>query len=111
VAVLSPMRRAIQVTRHRRAVPLLPEQAHASPFRLSHSPLAPSAGLEPRNHPPRRRMLCSGSRRGLERHHTLRHAVAWSYDLLDDAKRMLLDRCAVFAGGFDSKCLRRGRIR
>jgi predicted ATPase len=48
-------------------------------------------------------MLCSGSRRGLERHHTLRHAVAWSYDLLDDGKRMLLDRCAVFAGGFDSK--------
>jgi hypothetical protein len=34
-------------TGHRRAVPLLPEQAHASPFRLSHLPLAPSAGLEP----------------------------------------------------------------
>jgi hypothetical protein len=29
VAVLSPMRRAIQVTGHRRAVPLLPEQARA----------------------------------------------------------------------------------
>ena len=47
MAVLSPMRRAIQVTGHRRAVPLLPGQAHASPFRLSHPPLAPSAGLEP----------------------------------------------------------------
>jgi hypothetical protein len=34
-------------TGHRRAVPLLTEQAHASPFRLSHLPLAPSAGLEP----------------------------------------------------------------
>ena len=43
----------------------------------------------------------SGSRRGLERHHTLRHAVAWSYDLLDDAEKALLDRCSVFAGGFD----------
>ena len=42
VAALSPMRRAIQVTGHRRAVPLLPEQAHASPFRLSHPPLVPS---------------------------------------------------------------------
>ena len=27
--------------------------------------------------------LLVGSRRGVERHHTLRHAVAWSYDLLD----------------------------
>ncbi len=45
--------------------------------------------------------LLSGSRRGLERHQTLRHAVQWSYDLLDDDERALLDRCAMFAGGFD----------
>ena len=45
--------------------------------------------------------LLVGSRRALERHHTLRHAVAWSYDLLDDAEKALLDRCSVFAGGFD----------
>ena len=45
--------------------------------------------------------LLVGSRRGLERHHTLRHAVAWSYDLLDDAEKSLLERCSVFAGGFD----------
>jgi predicted ATPase len=45
--------------------------------------------------------LLVGSRRGLERHHTLRHAVAWSYDLLDDTEKALLDRCSVFAGGFD----------
>jgi len=42
-----------------------------------------------------------GLRRGLERHHTLRHAVAWSYDLLDDTEKRLLARCSVFAGGFD----------
>jgi hypothetical protein len=42
-----------------------------------------------------------GRRRGLERHHTLRHAVQWSYDLLDDAEKALLARCSVFAGGFD----------
>jgi tetratricopeptide (TPR) repeat protein len=37
----------------------------------------------------------------LGRHQTLRHAVAWSYDLLDDTEKALLDRCSVFAGGFD----------
>jgi predicted ATPase len=45
--------------------------------------------------------LLVGARRGLERHQTLRHAVAWSYDLLDDAERSLLIRCSVFAGAFD----------
>ena len=45
--------------------------------------------------------LLVGSRRGLERHQTLRHAVAWSYDLLGDAEKALLERCSVFAGGFD----------
>ena len=28
--------------------------------------------------------LLIGARRGLERHQTLRHAVQWIYDLLDD---------------------------
>src|ERR1700730_13746091 len=45
--------------------------------------------------------LLVGSRRGLERHQTLRHAVTWSYELLDDAERELLTRCSVFVGGFD----------
>jgi predicted ATPase len=45
--------------------------------------------------------LLVGSRRGLERHQTLRHAVAWSYDHLDDAEKSLLASCSVFAGGFD----------
>jgi predicted ATPase len=45
--------------------------------------------------------LLVGSRRGLERHQTLRHAVQWSYDLLNDTERQLLERCSVFAGGFD----------
>ncbi|MGO9281820.1 MAG: ATP-binding protein [Mycobacterium sp.] len=45
--------------------------------------------------------LLVGSRRGQHRHHTLRHAVAWSYDLLDDSEQTLLRRCSVFAGGFD----------
>ena len=45
--------------------------------------------------------LLVGSRRGLERHQTLRHAVQWSYDLLDEDEQALLNRCSVFAGGFD----------
>jgi predicted ATPase len=45
--------------------------------------------------------LLAGGRRGLERHQTLRHAVAWSYDLLNETERLVLGRCAVFAGGFD----------
>jgi predicted ATPase len=45
--------------------------------------------------------LLVGSRRGLERHQTLRHAVQWSYELLDGAEKMILNRCSVFAGGFD----------
>jgi predicted ATPase/class 3 adenylate cyclase len=44
--------------------------------------------------------LLVGSRRGVERHQTLRHAVQWSYDLLKDDERSLLQRCSVFAGGF-----------
>ena len=45
--------------------------------------------------------LLSGSRRGLERHRTLRHAIGWSYDLLGSDERTVLDRCSVFADGFD----------
>ncbi len=45
--------------------------------------------------------LLVGSRRGLERHQTLRHAVQWSYDLLDEDEQTLLNSCSVFAGGFD----------
>jgi predicted ATPase len=45
--------------------------------------------------------LLAGARRGLARHQTLRHAVAWSYDLLSPAEQRLLRYCSVFAGGFD----------
>src|SRR5262249_31992872 len=45
--------------------------------------------------------LLSGPRRGLERHQTLRQAVGWSYDLLGEEERMVLNRVSVFAAGFD----------
>ncbi len=44
--------------------------------------------------------LLTGTRRSLERHQTLRHAVQWSYDLLTDLERTALDHAAVFSGGF-----------
>jgi predicted ATPase/DNA-binding CsgD family transcriptional regulator len=45
--------------------------------------------------------LLAGRRRTTDRHATLRHAVQWSYDLLDEAERDVLDRCSVFSDGFD----------
>jgi predicted ATPase len=68
---------------------------------LAASRMAAMTAGEVRDRLDQRLRLLIGSRRALERHHTLRHAVAWSYDLLDDTEKALLDRCSVFAGGFD----------
>jgi predicted ATPase/class 3 adenylate cyclase len=68
---------------------------------LAASRMASMTAAEVRDRLDDRFKLLVGSRRGLERHQTLRHAVAWSYDLLDDAEKVLLERCSVFAGGFD----------
>jgi predicted ATPase/DNA-binding CsgD family transcriptional regulator len=50
------------------------------------------------------RLLHRGSP-GPERQLTLRHAVAWSYDLLTDDEQSLLRRASVFLGGFDLSSL------
>jgi predicted ATPase/class 3 adenylate cyclase len=68
---------------------------------LAASRMASMTASEVRDRLDQRFRLLVGSRRGLERHQTLRHAVQWSYDLLDDAEKALLERCSVFAGGFD----------
>ena len=68
---------------------------------LAASRMASMTAAEVRDRLDDRFRLLVGSRRGLERHQTLRHAVAWSYDLLDDAEKTVLERCSVFAGGFD----------
>ena len=67
---------------------------------LAASRMASMTAIEVRDRLDQRFRLLVGSRR-VERHHTLRHAVAWSYDLLDDAEKSLLTRCSVFASGFD----------
>src|SRR6201988_2349983 len=68
---------------------------------LAASRMASMTASEVRDRLDQRLRLLVGSRRALERHQTLRHAVAWSYDHLDDAEKSLLARCSVFAGGFD----------
>ena len=68
---------------------------------LAASRMVSMTGTELRDRLDDRFRLLVGSRRGLERHQTLRHAVQWSYDLLDDAEKVLLAGCSVFAGGFD----------
>ncbi|MGZ5902003.1 MAG: ATP-binding protein, partial [Reyranella sp.] len=45
-------------------------------------------------------LLTSGRRTALPRHRTLRATLDWSYDLLADPERLLLQRLAVFSGGF-----------
>ena len=45
-------------------------------------------------------MLTKSSRRALPRHRTLRAAIDWSHDLLDEGERGIFRRLAVFAGSF-----------
>jgi predicted ATPase len=47
------------------------------------------------------RLLTGGRRAALSRQHTLRGAIDWSFELLDDEERAVLRRLGVFAGGFD----------
>jgi predicted ATPase/class 3 adenylate cyclase len=45
--------------------------------------------------------ILTGGGRVLGRQQTLRALVDWSYDLLDESERRVLDRLSVFVGGFD----------
>lgn len=45
-------------------------------------------------------LLTAGRRTALPRHQTLRAALDWSYELLPEAERTLLNRLAICAGGF-----------
>ncbi|HUQ80291.1 MAG TPA: BTAD domain-containing putative transcriptional regulator, partial [Gemmatimonadaceae bacterium] len=46
------------------------------------------------------RVIAAANRTGIPRHRTLREAIGWSYDLLDEGERLLLQRLSVFAGEF-----------
>jgi predicted ATPase len=70
---------------------------------LAASRMASMTASEVRDRLDRRFHLLVGSRRDISHHQSLRYTVQWSYDLLDDSEKELLDRCSVLAGGFDVK--------
>ena len=45
-------------------------------------------------------LLTGGSRTALPRQQTLRAAIDWSYELLAEPERVLLQRLSVFMGGW-----------
>lgn len=45
-------------------------------------------------------LLTGGNRAAIPRHRTLRALIDWSYDLLDEREKILLNRLSVFAGGW-----------
>jgi predicted ATPase/class 3 adenylate cyclase len=47
------------------------------------------------------RLLTGGARTAVDRHRTLRAAIDWGYDLLDEHRRTVLRHLSVFNGGFD----------
>jgi non-specific serine/threonine protein kinase len=53
------------------------------------------------------RLLTGGSRTAPPRQRTLEATVAWSYDLLSDAERLVFDRLSVFDGGWSLEAAER----
>ena len=72
---------------------------------LAAARMAAMGAVEVRDRIGERFRLLTGPEYGPERQLTLRHTVAWSYDLLDDAERAVLRQASVFAGGFDLPAL------
>ena len=68
---------------------------------LAAARMAAMSAVEVRGRLADRFRLLQASQPGPERQHTLRHAVEWSYDLLNEDERELLRLTSVFAGGFD----------
>ena len=68
---------------------------------LAAARMAAMSAVDVRDRLAERFRLLKGSDPGPERQLTLRHAVAWSYDLLIEAEQALLRLTSVFTGGFD----------
>ncbi|MBN4047466.1 adenylate/guanylate cyclase domain-containing protein [Acidimicrobiaceae bacterium AH-315-P05] len=83
-----------EICRRLDGIPLAIELAAARVFALSPHDIL--------GHLDRRFDLLTGGRgRRRERHQTLRQAVQWSYDYLDDTEQAVFRRLSVFAGDFD----------
>jgi len=81
------------ICRHLEGIPLALELAAARVKTLSVEQI--QARLENRF-----RLLTGGNRAALPHHQTLRALIDWSYDLLTDPERELLNRLSVFMGGW-----------
>jgi predicted ATPase/transcriptional regulator with XRE-family HTH domain len=88
-----------QICRRLDGIPLALEMAAAQASILSIGDIV--AGLDDRF-----MLLSSGNRTALPRQQTLRATLDWSYDLLSEAERLLLERLAVFAGGWTADAAR-----
>jgi non-specific serine/threonine protein kinase len=84
---------AAQICRRLDGIPLALELAAARLAVLSLDQLATRLA-------DRFRLLTGGSRTALPRQQTLRATLDWSYDLLGEPERLLLQRLSVFAGGW-----------
>jgi non-specific serine/threonine protein kinase len=82
-----------QICRRLDGIPLAIELAAARILALTPEQIA--ARLDQRF-----RLLTGGSRAALPRQQTLRATMDWSYELLTEPERILLNRLAVFAGGW-----------
>ena len=85
----------VEICRRLDGIPLAIELAAARVVALSPSEIA---GLLDE----RFRLLTGRRRASVERHHTLRAAIDWSYSLLGDTERKVFDRLGVFPATFDA---------
>ena len=81
-----------EICRRLDGIPLAIELAAARLSTLTPAQLAARLG-------DRFRLLTGGSRTELARHRTLRAAISWSHELLDQPEQVCFRRMAVFAGG------------
>ncbi|GAB4051806.1 AfsR/SARP family transcriptional regulator [Catellatospora paridis] len=82
----------VEICRRLDGLPLAVELAAARLRFMSPAHLADRLG-------DRFRLLTGGSRTAMARHRTLRAVVAWSWDLLQEPERLLIERLAVFPAG------------
>jgi predicted ATPase/class 3 adenylate cyclase len=84
-----------EICRRLDGIPLAIELAAARIIALSPGEIA--ARLDERF-----RLLTGGRRAAVERHHTLRAAIDWSYSLLSERDQAVFDRVGVFPASFDA---------
>ena len=85
----------VEICRARDGIPLAIELAAARVVALS--PVEIPARLDERF-----RLLTGGRRVSVERHHTLRATVDWSYSLLTPTEQAVFDRLGTFPASFDA---------